>query len=427
MKTRCILLGLAAASQACMPGPAPASQPGDLIRKSEIPPPPTTTRISNVRVFNGDSFIGPQDVLMHEGYIIREISKCGDNKLNASSPQTTVIDGTGQYLIPGLVDSHAHVNSIGGLENFTSHGVTTVFNMNCANYTLCNALQKPQRGLAAFLTAGHAAVAPGSPHAVTIHVAPSDLYNETTQDPASWAAAVFGNNSDYVKIIAEPRGPSQKAQIGIVEATRKLGRKTMTHASFLEPAAQAIASKTDGIQHLPQDGLLSAAQLTAIRHQNQTLTATIEINRLAATDPGILAFLGVTGANATARGKAAYKMVQENARRAVAAGITVLAGTDAIGDLIPGVSFPFGATLHDELVNLVAAGMTPAQALRAATEQPARWYGLEDRGRVAPGRRADLVLLGTDPLADITNTQDIRRVWVGGVEYPHVVKRTVIM
>ncbi|KAK8135035.1 N-acetylglucosamine-6-phosphate deacetylase [Apiospora sp. TS-2023a] len=410
-----------------MPGPAPASQPGDLVRKSEIPPPPTSTRISNVRVFNGDSFIGSQDVVMHEGYIVQDVARCGGNKAHASYPGITTIDGTDQYLIPGLIDSHAHVNSIGGLENFTSYGVTTVFNMNCANYTLCRALQGPHRGLAQFLTAGHAAIAPGSPHAVTMHIAPSDLYNETTQDPASWAAAVFDNRSDYVKIIAEPHGPSQEAQISIVEATHKLGRKTMTHASFLEPAGQAIASRTDGIQHLPQDGLLSAAQLTAIRSQNQTLTATIEINRLAAADPGILAFLGVTGANATARGKAAYKMVQENARRVVAAGIPVLAGTDAIGDSFPGVSFPFGATLHDELLNLVAAGMTPAQALRAATEEPARWYGLADRGKVAPGRWADLVLLGSDPLADIMNTRDIRRVWVGGVEYPHVAQNTVAM
>ncbi|KAK8006012.1 amidohydrolase protein [Apiospora marii] len=409
-----------------MPGPAPASQPGDLVRKSEIPPPPTTTKISNVRVFDGDHFSGPRDVVMHEGYIVKATSRCSGSAANTSYPDatTTLVDGTGHYLIPGLIDSNAHVNSIGGLENFTSYGVSTVFNMNCDNYTFCQALRGPHRGLATFLTAGHAAVGPGSPHATSMHIAPSRLYNETTQDPAAWAATVFGNGSDYLKIIAETRGPSQDAQLELVKATHKLGRKTMTHASFLEPAAQAIASRTDGIQHLPQDGLLTAAQLATIRRQNQTLTATLEINLRAAADPGVRAFLGITGANATARAQAGYKMARENARRVVAAGIPVLAGTDAIGDVFPGVSFPFGATLHDELVNLVeAAGMTPAQALRAATEEPARWYGLADRGRVAPGRRADLVLLGSDPMADITNTRDILRVWVGGVEYPHVAGR----
>ncbi|KAK7920051.1 hypothetical protein PG985_008073 [Apiospora marii] len=375
-----------------MPGPAPASQPGDLVRKSEIPPPPTTTRISNVRVFNGDHFSGPRDVVMHEGNIIQVTSRCSGSAANASySDTTTTIDGSGHYLIPGLIDSHAHVNSIGGLENFTSYGVSTVFNIDCENYTLCQALKKPHRGLATFLTAGLSVVGPGSPHAINMHRAPSGLYNETTQDPAAWAAAVFGNGSDYLKIIAEPRGPSQDAQIEL-------------------PAAQAIASRTDGIQHLPQDGLLNAAQLAAIRRQNQTLTATLEINRRAAADPGVRAFLGITGANATARAQAGYKVARENARRVVAAGVTVLAGTDAIGDVFPGVSFLFGATLHDELVNLVeAAGMTPAQALRAATEEPASWYGLADRGRVAPGRRADLVLLGSDPLP----TSPTREIFAG--------------
>ncbi|KAK6825628.1 hypothetical protein PG987_013122 [Apiospora arundinis] len=372
MKTINILLCLAGVSQACMPGPAPAGQHGDLVRKSEVPPPPTTTRISHVKVFDGTCFVGPQDIVMHNGYIIKERSPCSQSATNETSPETTVIDGTGQYLIPGLIDSHAHVNSIGGLENFTSYGVSTVFNMDCENYTLCNALKGPHRG---------------------------GLYNETTQDPEAWAAAVFGNGSDYLKIVAEPRGPGQEAQNDLVAVTHRMGRKTMTHASFLEPAAQAIASRTDGIQHLPSDGLLSADQLDTIRRQNQTITATIEINRLAATNPGILAFLGVVGPNATARGVAAYKMVQQNARLVVAAGIPVLAGTDAIGDTFPGVSFPFGSTLHAELVNLVEAGMTPAQALRAATEEPARWYGLPDRGRIAPGMRADLVLLWSDPLS----------------------------
>lgn len=412
-----------------MPGPAPPSQPGDLVRKSEIPPPPTTTRISNVRVFHGDHFSGPRDVVMHEGHIISIISRCSGSAANVSYPDTTTtttVDGTGHYLIPGLIDSHAHVNSIGGLENFTAYGVSTVFNMDCENYTLCQALKGPHRGLATLLTAGLSAVGPGSPHAVNMRRAPSGLYNESTQDPAAWAAGVFGNGSDYLKIIAEPRGPGQEAQIELVKATHRLGRKTMTHASFLEPAAQAIASRADGIQHLPQDGYLTAAQLAALRRQNQTLTATLEINRRAATDPGVRAFLGVAGADAAARAQAGYGMAKENARRAVAAGVPVLAGTDAVGDVFPGVSFPFGATLHEELANLVEAGMTPAQALRAATGEPARWYGLEDRGTVSPGKRADLVLLGSDPLAlaDVTNTRDIRRIWVGGVEYPHVAGRT---
>jgi imidazolonepropionase-like amidohydrolase len=99
-----------------------------------------------------------------------------------------------------------------------------------------------------------------------------------------------------------------------------------------------------------------------------------------------------------------------------AAGIPILAGTDA--NATPGVPYQpaFGASLHEELALLVDAGLSTAAALRAATSLPAKHFGLSDRGAVEPGLRADLVLVDGDPLADITATRAIRRVWLAGVE-----------
>ncbi|MFP5071095.1 amidohydrolase family protein [Pseudonocardia nantongensis] len=71
-------------------------------------------------------------------------------------------------------------------------------------------------------------------------------------------------------------------------------------------------------------------------------------------------------------------------------------------------------TLHRELELLVAAGYTPLEALRATTALPARWFGLDDRGRIAPGLRADLLLVDGDPTVDLTATRAVRRVWIGG-------------
>jgi imidazolonepropionase-like amidohydrolase len=92
------------------------------------------------------------------------------------------------------------------------------------------------------------------------------------------------------------------------------------------------------------------------------------------------------------------------------AGVRVLAGTDA------GDSFVYpGSSLHDELAELVAAGLTPAEALRAATLGGAEFLGrTADFGAVRAGRMADLVLLDADPLADVRNTARIRAVVVGG-------------
>ena len=97
--------------------------------------------------------------------------------------------------------------------------------------------------------------------------------------------------------------------------------------------------------------------------------------------------------------------------RLAAAGVPIMAGTDApIAFLTPGVG------LHAELAALVDLGLTPAQALEAATLTPARWFGLEgERGTIAPGMAADLVLLDADPLADIANTRAIGAVMKDGV------------
>jgi imidazolonepropionase-like amidohydrolase len=90
------------------------------------------------------------------------------------------------------------------------------------------------------------------------------------------------------------------------------------------------------------------------------------------------------------------------------AGVVLLAGTD--------MSFvrPPGFVLHDELVLLVQSGLTAAEALRAATVNPARLLRYQDAGIIAPGAAADLVLLDSNPLDDIRNTQRIRAVVLRG-------------
>ena len=105
---------------------------------------------------------------------------------------------------------------------------------------------------------------------------------------------------------------------------------------------------------------------------------------------------------------------EENRLRAVAAlhraGAPLLAGTDTPNPFV----LP-GHALHEELAHLVAAGLTPHQALAPATRDAARFLGQEEEwGTIAPGRRADLLLLEADPLADIANTTKIFGVLTGG-------------
>jgi hypothetical protein len=95
------------------------------------------------------------------------------------------------------------------------------------------------------------------------------------------------------------------------------------------------------------------------------------------------------------------------------AGVPMMAGTDAMNPYC----FP-GFSLHDELAMLVESGVTPLGALQMATINPAKFMGRTgDLGTIEPGKSANLVLLGADPLVDIRNTTQIQAVWLKGKHY----------
>lgn len=100
----------------------------------------------------------------------------------------------------------------------------------------------------------------------------------------------------------------------------------------------------------------------------------------------------------------------ESVRRIHQAGANILAGTSASP---PGAAQ--AASLHDEMAVLVKAGLTPLQALAAATSRPANVFRLAGRGRIIVGHRADLVLVEGDPSVDITTTRRIVKVWKNGI------------
>ncbi|KAI1379891.1 hypothetical protein F4677DRAFT_407930 [Hypoxylon crocopeplum] len=371
------------------------------------PPAMAKTAIRNVRVFNGDRFSAPKTILLDGGYITDRFGGI-----------ETVIDGTGQFLIPGLFDSHLHISDLSGLENATSYGLTTVMNMACRNYAACWPLRN-QTGLASFYSAGIPATGVNGSHAKSMNLPPSMLTYPDT-NITEMVTQSFSNSSDFYKITAEVGGPTQQQQNEAVAATHEIFHgRTMTHAAAVDAYSQAVASRTDGIQHIPDDGVLSLCTIASMKAYGIFATPTMNIFKLGYENPAISQFLGRP--NTT---NMSYDNVIKNVQLLHKAGIPIVAGTDAVGvGLVPGVDIPFGRTLHDELSYLVnEGGLTPAEALRAATSEPAKWHHLEDRGTIEVGKRADLVLLNSDPLVNISNTLDIASVWVGGIVVEKVVK-----
>ncbi|QYT02105.1 Amidohydro-rel domain-containing protein [Trichoderma simmonsii] len=380
--------------------------PNDMIRRQE-PAPRSKTAIKNVRVFDGTKLTGLQTVIID-----------GENISNDTSNIETTVDGNGGVLIPGLIDCHVHISNVAGLETLTSYGVTTAMVMACRNYTQCAPLRNLE-GVASFVSAGVPATGPGSQHSRTFNLS-SQYLIYPTDNATEVVSYTFGNGSDFYKITAELNGPSQSMQDSLVDAVHNLGKQSMTHAADLDAWTQAVLSGTDGIQHIPTNGRINASNvLKARRSTNSWSTPTMNIARYAFANPAILTFTGHQ-----IGGPDSYDNVYQNVRAIHAAGIPILAGTDAVGVINANISVPFGLSLHFELENLVEAGLTTVEALRAATELAAQHHRLADRGKIAPGMRADLILLNSDPLANITNTRDIAKVWVGGIEYKDVANST---
>ena len=109
-------------------------------------------------------------------------------------------------------------------------------------------------------------------------------------------------------------------------------------------------------------------------------------------------------------------------KRLAERGVPVLAGSDP-----PNAGTAFGASVHRELELMVAAGLSPIAALRAATSVPARVFDLNDRGRIAPGLRADLLLVEGDPTSDIVATRNIARIWKQGVPFDREAYRKALV
>ncbi|MFH2005156.1 MAG: amidohydrolase family protein [bacterium] len=129
-----------------------------------------------------------------------------------------------------------------------------------------------------------------------------------------------------------------------------------------------------------------------------------------AVDPTLVAVRAQLTSSPHARVPEVWPKVLGLVRRLHQAGVRLLAGTDAPRPMIPA-----GASLHRELALLVDAGLSPTEALGAATGSSATALGLSaDHGTITPGRRADLILLTADPLQDITNTESIDRILFAG-------------
>jgi imidazolonepropionase-like amidohydrolase len=220
---------------------------------------------------------------------------------------------------------------------------------------------------------------------------------------------------------------SRETLAAVIVAAHLRGKLAVVHVLAYQAACDAIEAGADVLAHLFFDPMPDGAdigRLAADHHAGVISTLTVLENVAGGSsgdavlnDAWIAPYLSREDIRQLQRkypphGTNAHPRYAEAALRQLkAASVPILAGTDAS---MPGTMH--GASLHRELELLVKAGLTPVEALTAATSRPAGVFGLADRGRIAPGLRADLVLVEDDPSRDILATRRIRGVWKRGVE-----------
>ncbi len=363
------------------------------------------TLIRDVRIYDSRVLSAPTSALVGGGRILAI-----DPEIDGNG--AAVVDGSGGVLLPGLIDAHVHLHGPSNLEQLARAGVTTALDMACWPPELVNEL-RGRRGVTDIRSAGIPATTPGTTHSKM----PGRPESSLISGPAAAEGFVrdrIAEGSDYVKLIADVPGPDQATLDALVVAAHRQGRLTVAHAATLAPYRMALAAGADVITHTPLDAVLddgTVAQLVA--------GGTVTVPTLTMMDAVARRFFGA-GADPAADEEPSEGPGYHNARRSVQllheAGVPILAGTDANATAGAPAAIAHGESLHVELELLVDAGLTPAEAISAATWLPAKHFRLPDRGAVRPGLRADLVLLAGDPLADITNSRRVERIWCAGTE-----------
>ncbi|GAA2025885.1 amidohydrolase family protein [Agromyces tropicus] len=351
------------------------------------------TVLRGVRVFDGDGFGEPTDLVIIGGRI-------------ADAAQAGVgaeVAAEGGFLIPGLIDAHIHLAGPQTQELLAASGVTTALDMSSPPPLV--AAMRGRTGVTDIRSGMLALTSPTSAHAQRMSAVPgaAETHVPGAAEATDAVARRLAQGADYLKIVVDLPGFDQETVDALVAVAHDHGLRTVAHASRSDAVDMAERAGVDVLTHVPLDRPIGAEQAARLASDGRVVVPTLTMMR------GIVDRLAASGAPGPS-----YEPARESVRALHAAGVPIVAGTDANETPAAPASPTHGTSLHEELALLVEAGLSPVEALRATTSTAADHFGLDDRGRIAPGLRADLVLLDADPTIDIAATRGIRGVWIAG-------------
>ncbi|MGC5341501.1 amidohydrolase family protein [Streptomyces sp. DT24] len=407
------------------------------------------TAIINGRVFDGEQVLEDTTVVLN-GTRIAAVG--GEPPAGAG-----IVDARGGTLLPGLLDAHVHTSEE-ALALALRFGITTELEMQGMNTKPGRAHITENDSLADVRSAGFGITPPGGHPSELMpkgfkpggHSGPDDRGNRpapremplmpfstTPEEAVGFIPQLVAAGSDYIKFMVDdgsveghpglPMLDQATLTAGVAEAHRH-GMLTIAHTLTVDATRMAIEAGIDGFAHLFMDRPHTVEIIELIAASNAFVIPCVVLNA---------SMMGITGSSLTEDPRVGSRLneawtntlnssydrypqgkledVLASVKALHDAGVELLAGTDAAPMPLPFLGgVVHGASVHQELQYLVRAGLTPIQALRAATLTPARRFGLEDRGRIAEGLRADLLLVNGDPTTTISDTLNLRDVWRRG-------------
>jgi imidazolonepropionase-like amidohydrolase len=415
--------------------------------------------LKGATIVDGTGRAPQQDaVLVVDGEQILAIGAPGKVKVPRGA---RVVDVKGRTIMPGIINAHGHVGLVAGGQNradaytrenvqaqllqYERYGVTSVLTLGL-NRDLVYELRDEQRrgGLpgASLFTAGRGIGAPdGAP---PVPVAPDQVYRpKTPEEAVADVEEAAAHKPDILKIwVDDVFGKFPKMQPAIfkavIEAAHANGLKVASHIFYLADAKAVIANGVDALAHSVRDRPVDAELVAMMKKRGAFYVATLNVDAsffALADDPALLDDPFLTGAlppeSVQQFGSAEYKskvatdpnvpkarVALENGMRNLKtlhdAGVRIAFGTDSGANpaRIPGWAE------HRELELMVRAGLSPMDALVAATSGSASMLGASDRGTLQKGKRADFLVLEANPLDDIRNTRKLVSIWHAGREIP---------